>query len=169
MTSQDFRNRIFILQDEMFRFAKSLVVSSDEAKDVVQDLMLRFWQSKENIGQIQKIKPYVMRAVRNECLNRLRIEGRMDRGPLQDGPSEEPTPDTHLHQKILAFINELPERQRSVLHLRDVEGYELQEISELLQIEEGSVRVNLCRARQKVKEKINNLMKNEEQRLALLL
>ena len=69
----------------------------------------------------------------------------------------------NLKEKIINFINELPEKQKMVIHLKDVEEYEVSEISEILEMEENAVRVNLMRARQKVKEQITQLM-NYEQR-----
>jgi RNA polymerase sigma-70 factor (ECF subfamily) len=69
----------------------------------------------------------------------------------------------NLKEHIIGFINELPEKQKMVIHLKDVEEYEVSEISEMLEMEENAVRVNLMRARQKVKEQISQLM-NYEQR-----
>jgi RNA polymerase sigma-70 factor (ECF subfamily) len=71
----------------------------------------------------------------------------------------------NLKEKILEFINALPEKQKLVIHLKDVEEYEVSEISEILEIEENAVRVNLMRARQKVKEQINNLLAFENRKI----
>ena len=57
----------------------------------------------------------------------------------------------NLKDYILKYINELPEKQRLVIHLKDVEEHEVSEIAEILEMEENAVRVNLMRARQKVK------------------
>jgi RNA polymerase sigma-70 factor (ECF subfamily) len=56
----------------MYRFAKRFVMSSDEAEDVVQDLMIKFWQKKEELEQFGNLKSYALKSVRNECLNRLK-------------------------------------------------------------------------------------------------
>ena len=64
----------------------------------------------------------------------------------------------NLKEQIIGFINQLPEKQKAVIHLKDVEEYEVSEISEMLEMEENAVRVNLMRARQKVKEQIQKLM-----------
>lgn len=69
MTQEAFKNTVFILRDEMFRFAKRFVMSSDEAEDVVQDLMIKFWQKKDELEQFGNFKSYALKSVRNECLN----------------------------------------------------------------------------------------------------
>jgi RNA polymerase sigma-70 factor (ECF subfamily) len=72
----------------------------------------------------------------------------------------------NLKEKIINFINELPEKQKMVIHLKDVEEYEVSEISEILEMEENAVRVNLMRARQKVKEQITQLMNYEQRQIS---
>ncbi len=74
MNQEIFKNSVFSLKDEMFRFAKSFLISSDEAQDLVQDMMLKFWQKKEELQALSNIKSYVLKSVRNECLNRLKHE-----------------------------------------------------------------------------------------------
>ena len=60
MNQEIFKNSVFSLKDEMFRFAKSFLVSSDEAQDLVQDMMLKFWQKKEELQTLSNIKSYVL-------------------------------------------------------------------------------------------------------------
>ena len=63
-----------------------------------------------------------------------------------------------MKEQIIGFINQLPEKQKAVIHLKDVEDFDIAEISAILEMEQNAVRVNLMRARQKVKEKIQTLM-----------
>ena len=58
MTQETFKNTVFVLRDEMYRFAKRFVVSVDEAEDVVQDLMVKFWQMKEDLSQYSNFKSF---------------------------------------------------------------------------------------------------------------
>lgn len=163
MTQETFRATIFILKDEMFRFAKRFVLSYDEAEDVVQELMMKFWQNKEQLQCYDNPKSYIMKCVKNECLNRLKHEEvKLNFAHLQTYRSEEYRPENNnLKEEIIKYINELPEKQRLVIHLKDVEEYEVNEIATILEMEENAVRVNLMRARQKVKEKITQLMNYE--------
>ncbi len=160
MTHETFKNTVFSLKDEMYRFAKRFVMSSDEAEDVVQDLMMKFWQKKEELAQFGNLKSYVLKSVKNECLNRLKHHDvKMGFADFQLHRSELYQMETNnLKEQIIGFINQLPEKQKAVIHLKDVEEYEVFEISEMLEMEENAVRVNLMRARTKIKEQIQKLM-----------
>ena len=166
MNHETFKRTVFCLKDEMYRFAKRFLLSSDEAQDVVQDLMVKFWQMRESILDVN-IKSYAMKAVKNECLNRLKHhEVKKGFADMQFANSNYYKPEVNnLKEKIVEFINQLPEKQKMVMHLKDVEEYEVSEISEILGIEENAVRVNLMRARQKVKVQITNLMNYEVQQI----
>ncbi|SFJ01410.1 RNA polymerase sigma-70 factor, ECF subfamily [Kaistella treverensis] len=160
MTHTIFKETVFCLKDEMYRFAKRFVVSSDEAEDVVQDLMLKFWQKKEELGSFGNLKSYVMKSVKNECLNRLKHEDvKLGFADFQQHRSEiYHVEANNLKDQIIGFINQLPEKQKAVIHLKDVEDFDVAEIGEILEMEQNAVRVNLMRARQKVKEQIEKLM-----------
>lgn len=168
MTHEQFRDTVFILKDEMYRFAKKFVTSSDEAEDVVQDLMMKFWQTKEKLSEYGSLKSFIMKCVKNECLNRLKHHDvKMGFADLQLHRSEQYKPEfNNMKEQILNFINQLPEKQKTVIHLKDVEEYDISEIAEILDMEENAVRVNLMRARQKVKEQITNLMDYEQRQIS---
>ena len=157
MTHTIFKNTVFCLKDEMYRCAKKFVLSSDEAEDVVQDLMMKFWQKKEELANFENLKSYALKSVKNECLNRLKHHDvKLGFADFQMHRSELYQVDTNnLKEQIIGFINQLPEKQKAVIHLKDVEEYE---VSEILEMEENAVRVNLMKARQKVKEQIQKLM-----------
>ena len=163
MTHAIFKDTVFCLKDEMYRFAKRFVLSSDEAEDVVQDLMMKFWQKKEELANFGNLKSYALKSVKNECLNRLKHHDvKLGFADFQMHRSELYQVDTNnLKEQIIGFINQLPEKQKAVIHLKDGEEYEVSEISEMLEMEENAVRVNLMRARQKVKEKISQLFEYE--------
>lgn len=164
MNHETFKETVFILKDEMYRFAKRFVVSNDEAEDVVQDLMMKFWQKKDELQQFGNLKSYALKSVKNECLNRLKHhEVKSGFANLQVHRSELYQMEVNnLKEHIINYINELPEKQKMVIHLKDVEEYEVSEIAEILEMEENAVRVNLMRARQKVKEQISKLMTYEQ-------
>ncbi|RNA63675.1 sigma-70 family RNA polymerase sigma factor [Chryseobacterium nematophagum] len=168
MTQETFKNTVFILKNEMYRFAKRFVMSNDEAEDVVQDLMMKFWQKKEELEQFGNLKSYALKAVRNECLNRLKHHNvKLGFADMQLHQSELYKMEVNnLKEHIIGFINQLPEKQRMVIHLKDVEEYDVSEISEILNMEENAIRVNLMRARQKVKEQILQLMNYEQRQIS---
>ena len=128
--------------------------------------MMKFWQMKDDLANLN-IKSYALKCVKNECLNKLKHETvKQNFADFQLHRNELYKMETNnLKEKILEFINALPEKQKLVIHLKDVEEYEVSEISEILEIEENAVRVNLMRARQKVKEQINNLLAFENRKI----
>lgn len=167
MTQENFQNTIFILKDEMYRFAKRFVLNH-EAEDIVQELMMKLWRKKEQLSQIKNLKIYVLKCVKNECLNRLKHR----ETTTLKMKNWQATADTiqkedfnNLKEQIVAFINQLPEKQKLVMHLKDVEECEISEIAEILNMEENAVRVNLMRARKKVKEQIAKLVYYEQQNI----
>ena len=170
MTHEIFKNTVFCLKDEMYRFAKRFVISSDEAEDVVQDLMMKFWQKKEELCNFGNLKSYAMKSVKNECLNRLKHEDvKLGFADFQKHRSEiHEVESNNMKEQIIGFINELPEKQKAVIHLKDVEDFDVAEISEILEMEQNAVRVNLMRARQKVKEQILKLMDFENRMIESL-
>ena len=160
MTHAIFKETVFCLKDEMYRFAKRFVMSSDEAEDVVQDLMVKFWQKKEELANFGNLKSYALKSVKNECLNRLKHENvKMGFADFEKNrPESHEVEANNMKEQIIGFINQLPEKQKAVIHLKDVEDFDIAEISAILEMEQNAVRVNLMRARQKVKEKIQKLM-----------
>ena len=167
MTHAIFKETVFCLKDEMYRFAKRFVMSSDEAEDIVQDLMMKFWQKKEELSTFGNLKSYAMKSVKNECLNRLKHHDvKMGFADFQIHRSELYQIETNnLKDQILGFIRQLPEKQKAVIHLKDVEEYEISEIAKMLEMEENAVRINLMRARQKIKEQITKLMNYENRQI----
>lgn len=167
MTHAIFKETVFCLKDEMYRFAKRFVMSSDEAEDIVQDLMMKFWQKREELAAFGNLKSYAMKSVKNECLNRLKHHDvKMGFADFQIHRSELYQIETNnLKDQILGFIRQLPEKQKAVIHLKDVEEYEISEIAKMLEMEENAVRINLMRARQKIKEQITQLMNYENRQI----
>ena len=167
MTQANFQQSVYSLKDEMFRFAKKFLMSTDEAEDVVMDLMMKFWQKKEELLVVENLKSFAMRSVKNECLNRLKHHDvKLGFASQTKHTSELYQIETNnMREQILGFISQLQEKQKMVIHLKDVEEYEISEISGIMEMEENAVRVNLMRARQKVKESINKLYAYENRQI----
>ena len=135
--------------------------------DLVQNVMMKMWQIKEKLGEVEQVKAYVMRAVKNECVSRLRH--RQTAGQhLKSLSKVDCVPENvqgNLANIIKSFIKTLPEKQRMVIHLRDIEEYETTEIGNLLEMDENAVRTNLARARQKVREYLHKIEAYEQRQI----
>ncbi len=163
MNQETFKTSVFVHKDKLFRFARRILISDDEAFDVVQEILMKLWEKRESITDLNSIEAYAMRMVNNECINRLRkFDVRENyknttqvKLSIQDEQQE-------IKLIILKLINQLPEKQRKVMHLKDVEEFEMKEIASILEMEENTVRVNLMRARQKVREQLEVFFENEK-------
>ena len=163
MDQVTFKNTVFILKDEMYRFAKRYLLSSDEAEDVVQDLLIKLWHSRSDLQKYQNLKTFALKCIKNECLNRLKHQLVVEKhGEMGRNQSELYHIETNnLHEHIIKMIGSLPEKQKMVIHLKDVEEYEVGEIAEILDMAENAVRVNLMRARTKIREQLTQLAEYE--------
>ena len=163
MDIQVFKSYVFPIRDKLFQAAQKILQDSPEAEDVVQEVMLKLWVMRHELTGVRNIEAYVMQMNKNVCINRIRA-----RRPASDSfdqlqaPGD--TPDRHLEntdsvEMVTRIIESLPEMQQLVIRLRDIDGYQLEEIAEITGCEITAVRVNLSRARKKVKEiffKINH-------------
>ena len=158
MDSKQFNNQIVTLSDKFFRLAKSILGDADSAQDAVQDLIAKLWERRSKLDEVENIQAFSMRSMRNLCLDSIR-----QRHDEQEIPPEAEYIELNPHQqveqndmvsKIKMLIDGLPELQRTIIRMRDVEGMEINEIAYVTMLTENAVSVNLSRARQKVREKI---------------
>lgn len=160
MQEISFRKDILPLKDKLFRLALRITLNRAEAEDVVQDTMLRVWNKREEWSKFDSIEAFCLTVARNLAIDR---REKMDSNTVELTPEMEQASDASgpynqlVHGEkiklIHRLISELPEKQRSVLQLRDIEGKNYKEIAKVMQLTEDQVKVTLFRARQKVKER----------------
>lgn len=158
MDPKQFNAQILTLSDKLFRLAKSMLRNSDAAQDAVQDLSMKLWEKRNNLDEVENVPAFTMKAMRNLCLDTIRQQRNDDDLP-GDVELKELNPHQQAEQKdmvgkIRSLIDELPELQRTIIRMRDVEGMEIAEIAFITSLTENAVSVNLSRARQKIREKI---------------
>ncbi|MDR3652446.1 MAG: RNA polymerase sigma factor [Paludibacter sp.] len=158
MDSAQFNNQILALSDKLYRLAKSILRNVEAAQDAVQDLSLKLWEKRVKLDEVENIQAFTMRAMRNLCLDTIRQQHDEDEFP-NEMEFIEPNPHQQIEQKDLVnrireMIDNLPELQRTIIRMRDVEGLELYEIAYITTLTENAVSVNLSRARQKIREQI---------------
>ena len=136
--------------------------SSEEAKDVVQEVMIKVWNGREQMAEVQNMEAWCMRITKNLSLDKLRSRQRRATDSIDEGfevrhEALSPHENTELNESMLRInqlIAALPEKQRQVIHLRDIEGYSYNEICEMLELDMSQVKVSLFRARNAVREKL---------------
>ncbi|MGI9551440.1 MAG: RNA polymerase sigma factor [Aurantibacter sp.] len=160
MQQSEFLNIVMPFKDKLYRLAKRLLVSTEEAEDATQEILLKLWSKNKAIGTYKNVEAFAMTMTKNFCLDRLKSKqaGNLTlvHSNYSDGGSSlqdqvEATDSVSWVQKIM---EELPEQQKMVLQLRDVEEYNFDEIAELLDMQPTAVRVALSRARKVVREKL---------------
>lgn len=164
MQEISFRNDILPLKDKLFRLALRITLDRAEAEDVVQDTLIKVWNRRDEWAQFDSIEAYCLTVARNLAIDRSQKMEAQHIG-LTPETQEMPdalTPDRQLEENeqlnlVQRLVNELPEKQRTILQLRDIEGKSYKEIAALLQITEEQVKVNLFRARQRIKLKYNEI------------
>ena len=146
------------VKDTVYRLALSLTGNAAEAEDIVQDTYERVWRARDAILAHDYPRAYVCRITRNLAIDYLRSRHRLRecndgyQTMSNDGNSTIELLDiTALTKRI---ISHLPEKQRLTIHMRDVEGFEVEEIAEILESDPTSVRMNLSRARRCVREQV---------------
>jgi RNA polymerase sigma-70 factor (ECF subfamily) len=160
MDKTGFNQLMAHLRPKLYRFALSFIGRTDEAEDVVQEVGVRLWERRSELDKLRSVEAYAMSAVRNRCRDYLRSpHNRTDEWLEAHDAAHEQTPHKSLEQADMAafvrrLIERLPVQQQMVIRLRDVEGYELNEIAEITGLNEGAVRTSLSRARQKIREVI---------------
>lgn len=165
MNLEAFQNRVIPVKNKLFRFALRLLGNEEEAKDVVQEVFIRVWNGRDQMNQVQNWEAWCMRITKNLSLDHIRSSNRKNTHPMTEGfdvgqSGLTPHETTEMHESMTQ-INELmaslPEKQRQIMHLRDVEGYSYNEICEIMELDMNQVKVNLFRARNAVREKLTKI------------
>ncbi len=155
-----FQNDILPLKNELFRLALRITLNAADAEDVVQDTMLKVWKRRNDWEQIESIEAFCLTICRNLALDRLRHKDyqsqTLDMAADPVDASHTANPEQMAVQRdrvqlVRQLINRLPERQRSCMQLRDIEGKSYRDIATILGITEQQVKVTIFRARQAVK------------------
>ncbi len=160
MDKTGFNQLMAHLRPKLYRFALAFTKRTDEAEDVVQEIGMKLWERRGDLEALRSVEAYAMSAVKNRCLDYTRSP-RNKTTELTEvlHASHEQSPYISVEQAdMVGFVRKmvdlLPEQQKLVIRLRDIEGYELDEIAEILGMSGGTVRTNLSRARQKIREEL---------------
>lgn len=166
MDAQQFQRQILCYSDKMYRMARSILLDESGAKDAFQDLVLRLWERRDQLDIIENKQAFSLTSMRNLCVDLLRKK--LEYGGLTaDIVSSAPDPQQELEEQdslhnIHRLIDSLPELQRTIVRMKDVEEIEIREIAQILYMSENAVTVNLSRARKKLRDMIVTIQQSEE-------
>ncbi|MCX6283907.1 MAG: RNA polymerase sigma factor [Bacteroidetes bacterium] len=170
MNLQDFNTKVYPLKDKIFRFARRMLEQSEEAEDLVQEVFIRMWKNREKLDEYRSLEALAMVTTKNLCLDKLKarkfpVESWNDQRQFIESIAEESRPDlSDFVSGVKQAMRTLPEHSRMIVHLRDIEGCEFEEIADVLGMQENAVRVALSRARKQIRGILINNKNYEYQR-----
>lgn len=164
MKNISFRNDVLPLKNELFRLALRITLNKAEAEDIVQETMIKVWNRRDRWEAIESIEAFCLTICRNMAIDKVKAMSNRNlsidetESEIQADNSYTSDPEEQAVQRdrvklIRSIIDRLPEKQRSVMQLRDFEGKSYKEIASILGISEEQVKVNIFRARQTIKQK----------------
>ncbi len=158
MNQFEFIKTINPFKDKLFRLAKRLLVSTEEAEDATQEILVKLWNKNEGLDKYNSIEAFAMTMIKNYCLDQLKskrsqvlklVDDNFDNNQANLQKKLEDEDSLVWVEKIM---NKLPEQQKLIVQMREIEQYEFEEIAKILDMNETAIRVALSRARKTIRE-----------------
>jgi RNA polymerase sigma-70 factor (ECF subfamily) len=150
-------------KDKVFRLAKRLLISKEEAQDATQEIIVKLWSKNESLDRCTNVEAFAMTMTKNYCLDQLKSkraknvkishDNFTDKSPRLDKIVE----DADSLSWVEKIINQLPEQQKLVIQMRDIEEYGFEEMAKILGMNETAIRVALSRARKTIRENMTKI------------
>jgi len=162
MTQTEFLNIVMPFKDKIFRLAKRLLISTEEAEDATQEVLVKLWNNKTKFETYKNVEAFSMTMTKNFCLDKLKSKQAQN---LKIVHSNYQDNNVSLQRQVEIndslswverIIEDLPEQQKMVIQLRDIEQYDFDEIAKMLDMNNTAIRVTLSRARKTIREKLTN-------------
>jgi RNA polymerase sigma-70 factor (ECF subfamily) len=160
MNQSDFIKVITPFKDRVFRLAKRLLVSTEEAEDATQEVLVKLWNNKGKLESYTSVEALAMTMTKNYCLDQLKskraTEMRIVHSNYSDREAglQQQAEDRDSWSWAEKIMETLPEQQKLILQMRDIEQYEFEEIAKIMDMNETAVRVALSRARKTLREQL---------------
>ncbi len=160
MNQQEFLHIVMPFKDKLYRLAKRYLISTDSAEDATQEILLKLWINKLKLKNYNNVEAFAMTMIKNYCLDKLKAKSSQNLKLVHNNYKDntialEKQIETNDSVSIIEkLLNELPEKQRIIMQLRDIEQYTFEEIGKILELKPTAIRVNLSRARKTIREKL---------------
>lgn len=158
MNQNEFVQLVTPFKDKVFRLAKRLLVSTEEAEDATQEVLVKLWSKNGNLAEYGSVEAFAMTMAKNYCLDQLKSKrtgnlkivhtNYVDREPGLEKKME----DLDSLNWVEKIMDKLPVQQRLIIQMRDIEQYEFEEIAKILDMNESAIRVALSRARKTIRD-----------------
>lgn len=163
MELETFKISVLPLREKMLNISLRLVEEKADAEDIVQEAFLKLWRIRNELEQYNSVEALAVTMTKNLALDKLKTRKSFtDESDLMKLDSGMKNPAEQLEQQdtvdcIRRLIETLPTIQQAIIRMKDIEGYELSEIAEITGTQIENVRVNLSRARKKIREQFLGL------------
>lgn len=160
MNQNTFIRLINPVKDKMYRLALRLLISKESAEDATQEVFLKLWNGNAKIKDYANLEAFAMTVTRNYCLDQLKSKQNSNLKMIHNNyESHERSIHDQLEitdelEQVSLIIESLPEQQKIIFQLRDIEQYEFEEIAEITKMNETAIRVALSRVRKKIREEL---------------
>jgi RNA polymerase sigma-70 factor (ECF subfamily) len=159
MELNQFKVEALPIRSKILNYSLKMLESREEAEDTVQEVFLKLWEMRAKLSEYDSVEALAVTMTKNICLNKLSFRqrhGREELSQIQNVGSGE-TAERQLENSdavdlVKQIIDTLPPLQKMIIRMRDIDDYELNTIAEITGCTEEAVRMNLSRARKKVKE-----------------
>ncbi len=160
MKEIDFRRDLLPHKDKLYRLALRITLQRPEAEDVVQETLIRAWERRDELGNVESVEAYLLTVCRNLAIDRREKKDNQNVSLGEEEmelPASDISPQERLEyeerlRRVHELFSKLPERQRTVMQLRDIEGLSYRETAQAMGITEDVVRVTLHRARAAIRQ-----------------
>ena len=158
MNQTEFIHLVTPFKDKVFRLAKRLLVSTEEAEDATQEILVKLWNKNDGLEEYKSVEALAMTMTKNYCFDQLKSKRASNLKIVHNNFTDR---EASLQQKVEdrdtlnwveKIINDLPEQQKLIIQMRDIEQYEFEEIAKILEMNETAIRVALSRARKTIRE-----------------
>lgn len=162
MNQNEFIAIINPFKDKLFRLAKRLLVSTEEAEDATQEVLVKLWNKNQTLDQLNSVEAMAMTMTKNYCLDQLKSKRASNLSIVHSNYTDrEASLQTKVEDRdswswVERIIEQLPEQQKLIIQMRDIEQYEFEEIAKILEMNETAIRVALSRARKTIREYMTN-------------
>ena len=162
MNQNEFISIINPFKDKLFRLAKRLLVSTEEAEDATQEVLVKLWNKNDTLSQLNSVEAMAMTMTKNYCLDQLKSKRASNLSIVHSNYTDrEASLQTKVEDRdswswVERIMEQLPEQQKLIIQMRDIEQYEFEEIAKILDMNETAIRVALSRARKTIREYMTN-------------
>lgn len=166
MDANKLKNAIYAYKDQMYRLAVSILKNQPEAEDALQDVFIKCWENRHKIKIDESLKAYLMQSTRNKCLDMIKKQSRQkETESIEDYEyhyqNEQNTDEVEQLKIVQELIKKLPERNRTVLELREKEDMSFEEIAKATEYTVENIRTILSRTRKKLKSDLMKIVNFE--------